>query len=125
MKLLIIKLSFQKVILAITLFFSSTLLYFSDPASSTEREYLNAKVLLIDHMSGFIGVLLEGESDESRKKMTFRADPTQVYVTDLRGKPLDFTDVQVGDTVELYTHLDEDSHEVVLDIVNYNRSSEF
>lgn len=101
------------------------LLALSAPSCSEEiaasREFYGATVLLVDHDKGLLGVLAYDEVTNKEEKVSFRVDPSEVFVTDALNQPIDFSDVREGDQVDIFTEVDKDGREVVTDIADRSR----
>lgn len=91
-------------------------------ASATqEKEYYDATVLLIDHDSGMLGVKIVDETTQAETKLSFVVDPEEVNVTTTQNQYLEFSDIQVGDFLDIYTEIGKDGKEMVLDIIDYTQ----
>lgn len=93
---------------------------FAACAAPVEKDYEDATVVLLDHDTGMIGVTLETPSGQTEKK-SFQVDPKNVYVTNPLNHNLDWSQVQVGDHIDIYAVIGEDGRETVADIIDYNR----
>lgn len=90
-----------------------------------ERDYTDATVLLIDHASGLLGISYEDEEAGAKpQKASFKINLNEVYVTNTLSHNLEFSQVLVGDHVDVLTLVDASGHETVTDIVDYNRFDE-
>lgn len=98
---------------------------FSAPLFSEEvaagREFYGATVLLVDHEKGLLGILAYDETTGKDEKVSFQVDPSEVFVTDALNQPIDFSDVREGDHVDIFTELDKEGREVVMDIADRSR----
>lgn len=103
------------------LFFASVSPAADAPAPKLEKDYFDAVVLLIEHKAGLLGIQYFNEASGSEEKHSFRVDPDDVYVADALNRPLEFTDVQVGDRVDIYSEIDASGKEAVIDIIDYSR----
>ncbi len=92
----------------------------STPASQ-EKEYYDATVLLIDHDKGLLGIKLIDEKTREEIKLSFVVDPEAVNVTTTQSQYLEFSDIQVGDYLDMYTEVGKDGKETVLDIIDYTQ----
>ncbi len=90
-------------------------------ANPKEKEYDDAVVLLIDAPSGMLGVEVEDENTSVKKKMSFVANPTTVYVTNPANQIFDLSAVKPGDRVDLVVSIDKNGKEEVTDITDYNQ----
>ncbi len=88
------------------------------------KEYYDGVVLLVDHAGGWLGVAVYDEETDAESKLSFRADPENVYVTNRLNHDLEFSALQVGDHVDLYTEPGRDGRETVTEIVAYDRYEE-
>lgn len=103
------------------LFFASVLSAADAPAVKLEKDYFDAVVLLIEHKAGLLGIQYFDEATGAEEKHSFRVDPEDVYVADALNRPLEFTDVQIGDRVDVYSEIDASGKEAVIDIIDYSR----
>ncbi|HXV18613.1 MAG TPA: hypothetical protein VD883_00885 [Candidatus Omnitrophota bacterium] len=85
------------------------------------REFYGATVLLVDHDKGLLGVLAYDEITDREEKVSFRVDPSEVFVTDALNQPIDFSDVREGDQVDIFTETDKNGREIVKDIADRSR----
>jgi hypothetical protein len=107
-----------------TLLFFFTALFCSHALSEEAgagREFYGATVVLVDHEKGLLGLIAYNELTDQEEKVSFRLDPLEVYVTDALNQPMDFSGVQAGDQVDIYTEIDQNGREVVADIVDRSR----
>ena len=106
-------------------FFIFFLLIFSSPLSAEdvkkEKEYDDAKVLLIDHQKGMLGIVVPDAKGGKEEKYSFQVDPKEVYVTNPMSQYLEFSDIAVGDRVDIYTSVDANGKETVIDIWDYDQ----
>ncbi|MGH7198446.1 MAG: hypothetical protein ACREH5_06895 [Candidatus Omnitrophota bacterium] len=91
------------------------------PVKKQEKDYFDSTVLLIDHEAGLLGVQLFNEETGKEEKRSFRVDPNDVFVSDSLRRNLEFTDIEVGDRVDIYSETDAAGEETVIDIVDYSR----
>ncbi len=91
------------------------------PLGKQEKDTFDAVVLLIDHKAGLLGIQSLNEKTAAEEKHSFSLDPNDVYVVDSLNRPLEFTDIQVGDRVDIYSEIDSAGKETVIDIVDYSR----
>lgn len=91
------------------------------PLGKQEKDTFDAVVLLIDHKAGLLGAQILNEETGKEEKHSFSLDPNDVYVVDSLNRPLEFTDIQVGDRVDIYSEIDAVGKETVIDIVDYSR----
>ena len=92
----------------------------STPAAQ-ENEYYDATVLLIDYDNGMLGVKLVDEKTNEETKLSFVIDPEEVNVATVQNQYLEFSDIQVGDHLDIYTEIGKDGKETVLDIIDYSQ----
>ena len=85
-------------------------------ADSDTREYDSARVDLIDYKTGALGVTLSGESSQETVKRAFVVDPDNIYVGDALGRPIDFSDIQVGHQLKIICLMDKKGKETVDEI---------
>jgi hypothetical protein len=91
------------------------------PASAPqETEYDNGTVLLVDHDSGMLGVSFEDDQGVEQK-LSFRVDTASVDVTNPMNHELSFSQIQVGDHVDVFCEVLPDGTERVIQIWDYNR----
>lgn len=76
---------------------------------------------MIDHKTGDLGVTVEDEKTGKALNLAFKADPIEIYVSNPQNQPLDFSDIQVGDHLNIYTELDAHGREVPTDIYDTSR----
>ena len=90
------------------------------PVKKQEKDYFDSTVLLIDHEAGLLGVQFFNEGTGKEEKHSFRVDPNGVFVSDSLNKDLEFTDIQLGDRVDIYSEISA-SGETVIEVVDYSR----
>src|SRR3989338_3036942 len=91
------------------------------PVERKEKEYDDAKVLLIDHQKGMLGIVVPDAKGGKEEKYSFQVDPKEVYVTNPMSQYLEFSDIAVGDRVDIYTSVDANGKETVIDIWDYDQ----
>lgn len=97
-------------------------LFFATPAhaETAYKEYLDAEVLLIDHETGHLGIRMEGPDGET--KAAVKADPVRVQVLNTLNQELAFSDIQVGDQVDVVAlPAGEGELENAVEILDYTR----
>lgn len=114
----------------INIFVSVLVIYFVQPmpavfgASNSEvqeKEYDAATVLLIDTPTNMLGISFVDEKTKKEEKHSFKIDPKTVYVTNQLNQYLEFSNIQVGDYVDVSSQIDAAGTETVVEIVDYNR----
>lgn len=91
--------------------------------SNEEKEYLGATVILIDAKTGDFGVVYNDEETGREEKLAFKTDPNDVYLVDARNGLLDFSEIEVGDHLDIYVDKDPSGKETVTDITDSSRTS--
>ena len=91
------------------------------PVKKQEKDYFDGTVLLVDHEAGLLGVQFINEETGKEEKYSFRVDVKGVFVADSLSRDLEFTDIQVGDRVDIFSETDAAGKETVMDIVDYSR----
>lgn len=89
------------------------------PGKAADKEYYGTKVLLVDAKAGLLGVLYTDEAGKS-EKLSFHVDPDSVDITNKTNKGLEFSDLFVGASVDLYTIIGPDGKETVDQIIAYD-----
>ncbi len=90
-----------------------------------DRYYDEATVLLIDPVEGHLGIEMpDPNGGAETKKYSFRVNVQEVDVTNPMNQELQFSDIQVGDSVDLSVHVSPDGQETVYEIWDYNRVSQ-
>ena len=92
-----------------------------EAATPNEKEYYDATVLLIDHTSGMLGVKQVDEGTAEEKKFSFIVDAEYAHVTNNVNQYLEFSDIAVGDSIDIYTEIDKNGKESVFEIVDYSQ----
>lgn len=97
----------------------------SPPEPLGEVVYLDAVVLLVDHEQGAIAVSTMGNDGLRSGRKALRVNLSEVRVVDIQNQPLEFSDVAIGDRVDLYARPSAGSApETVFDIIDYGRHPE-
>lgn len=89
-------------------------------AASSEKEYLDAVVLLIDPPTGMLGISMENETTRAQEKYSFKVDPQKTDITNPANDYLEFTDISIGDHMDIYTVVNANGKEEVVEIYDYN-----
>src|SRR3989338_6261050 len=89
-------------------------------SSLTEKEYSDAVVLLIDPKSGMIGLSWLNEETQKEEKLSFQVDPESVDVSNALNQYFEFSNISIGDHVDIITVRDASGKETVVEIVDYN-----
>jgi hypothetical protein len=91
-----------------------------DPAV---RDYSSVQVRLIDHASGYIGIV-KTDDDGTETKFAVKADPADVDIRSSLNQPLEFDILREGDTIDLVTRVTSTGLEEVLEIIVYGKYPE-
>lgn len=89
---------------------------------SSEKEYLDAVVLLVDAKSGMIGLSWQEEGSLKEEKLSFKVDTDKVDVTNPQNQYLEFSNISVGDHMDVVTIKDQNGKETAVEILDYNAS---
>ena len=89
-------------------------------AASNEKEYSDAVVVLIDPKTGMIALSWTNEETQKEEKLSFKVDLDQVDVTNPLNQYLEFSNISVGDHVDIVTIKPQDGKETVVEILDYN-----
>ena len=103
-----------RAVLALAFFMFSTAVVFSS-------DYYEGTVLLVDAPNGALGILWTNEDTDQKEKLSFTVDPKTVDVTNQLNHNLQFSDIQAGDSVDVYCETDKEGRLVVTEVVDYNR----
>ena len=87
-------------------------------AAVQEKEYFGATVLLVDHKSGSLGIEYEDEKTGKMEKAAFTVDPDWADVSDAANQWIEFSKIQVGHRVDLFTEIDADGKEKVYQVID-------
>ena len=88
--------------------------------TATEKEYYGVKVLLVDPKAGLLGVLFTNDDNGEPEKLSFRVDPADVQVVNKQNRFLDFSEILVGETLDLYVIVGPDGKETIDQIITYD-----
>lgn len=87
---------------------------------SDEKEYYDAVVVLIDPKAGMIGLSWTNEETQKEEKLSFKVDPDKVDVTNPLNQYLEFSNISVGNHVDLVTIKDQNGKEKLVEIMDLN-----
>ncbi|GEM_PF-3953186 len=93
------------------------------PLTPGDKEY-EATVLLIDHEAGLLGVNVLYYETQKEEKRSFKVDKHDVFIGNPLNQQLEFDDIAAGDMLDIYTRVDSDGREAVLEIMDYSHFKE-
>lgn len=94
----------------------------ASPESPTgEKEYYDATVLLINPKDGMLGVNHVDEKTQQNERLSFQVDLKEVLVTNQFNQSLEFSEIAVGDRVDIFTEKGRGGKDNVTTIVDYNK----
>lgn len=96
----------------------------SGAAGAEAKDYDNARVLVIDHEKGYLGVSIQEEGTKNKRRFSFKVDLQNVDVADATNEPFKFSDIMPGDCVNITTITDSRGQETVNQIVDYGQPAD-